>query len=62
MVQFTDEELLEERTGTTHNTSSSAISSCLIKNSQFFDNKANLKMKLHVYAMKTNFEFKVKKS
>ena len=59
---FTEEELLEEPTGTTHNTSSSVVSSCSINNGQLFENKAYLKMKLYVYARKQNFEFKVKKS
>ena len=57
--KFTDEELLGEPTSTTHNTSSSVVSSCLIKNGQLFENKVDLKMKLHVYAMKKNFDFKV---
>ena len=54
--------MLGEPTSTTHNTLSSTISLCSIKNDQLFENKADLKMKLHVYAMKQNFEFKVKKS
>ena len=56
---FPNEELPR---GTTHNTSSSTVSSGMIKVGQLFDNKADLKMKLHVYAMKRNFEFKMKKS
>ena len=48
--------------GTTHNTSSSAISSGSIKIGQLFENKADFKIKLRVYVMKKNFEFKVKKS
>ena len=59
---FSDEELVGEPTGTTHNTLSSAVSLGSIKIGQLFENKVNLKMKLHVYAMKKNFEFKVKKS
>ena len=59
---FPDEELQGKLAGTTHNTSSSIVSSCLIKNGQMFENKAYLKMKLYVYAMKKNFKFKVKKS
>ena len=59
---FPNEELLGEPASTTHNTSSFAISSGLIKIRQLFKNKADLKKKLYVYAMKKNFEFKVKKS
>ena len=55
---FLDEELPGD---TIHNTSSSAVSSNMIKIGQLFENKDDLKMKLHVYAMKRNFEFKVKK-
>ena len=57
---FRDEELLGELTGTTYNTSSSPVTSASIKNGQLFENKVDLKMKLHVYAMKKYFEFKVK--
>ena len=57
---FPDEELQREPGGTTHNTSSSAVSSGSIKIVQLFENKVDLKMKLHVYTMKKNFEFKVK--
>ena len=56
---FPDEEFSG---GTTHNTSSLAISLGAIKIGQLFENKADLKMKLHAYAMKKNFEFKVKNS
>ena len=59
---FPDEELLGEPTSTTQNTSSSIVSSGSIKIKQFFENKADFKIKLHVYAMKKIFEFKVKKS
>ena len=59
---FLYEELQGEPTGTIHNTSSSTVSSGSIKIRQLFENNANLKMKLHVYAMKKNFEFKMKKS
>ncbi|XP_062103123.1 uncharacterized protein LOC133814142 [Humulus lupulus] len=43
-------------------TSSSSINSWEIKEGQIFENKQELKMKLHLYALKKNFEFKVKKS
>ena len=59
---FSDKELQRGPRGTTHNTSSSAVSSRSIKIGQLFENKTDLKMKLHVYGMKKNFEFKVKKS
>ena len=52
---FPDEELPG---GTTHNTSSFVVSSSAIKISQLFENISDLKMKLHVYAMKKKFEFK----
>ena len=58
VLMFPDDELSG---GTTHNTSSSAVSSDTIKIGQLFHNKANSKMKLHVYAMKRNFKFKMKK-
>ena len=58
---FPDEELERGSGGTTHNTSSSAVSSGSIKIGQQFENKADLKMKLYLYAMKKNFEFNVKK-
>ena len=61
-LMFPDEEFLGEPASTTHNTSSSAISSGSIKIKQLFENKVDLKMKLHVYAIKKKFEFKVKKS
>ena len=52
----------EELSGdTTHNTSSSTVSSSTIKISQLFGNKAKLKMKLRVYTTNRNFDFKVKK-
>ena len=59
---FSDEELQGGPKGTAHNTSSPIFSSRSTKIGQLFDNKANLKMKLHVYVVKKNFEFKVKKS
>ena len=59
---FPDEELLGKLAGTTHNTLSSAVSSTSIKIDQLFENKADLKMKLHVYTVKKNLEFKMKKS
>ncbi|XP_062086202.1 uncharacterized protein LOC133792313 [Humulus lupulus] len=43
-------------------TSSSSINSWEIKDGQIFENKQELKMKLHLYALNKNFEFKVKKS
>ncbi|XP_062103698.1 uncharacterized protein LOC133814801 [Humulus lupulus] len=43
-------------------TSSSSINSWEIKEGQIFENKQEVKMKLHLYALKKNFEFKVKKS
>ena len=46
---------------TYNNMSSSTISSRIIKIGQSLENKGDLKLKLHVYAMKRNFEFKVKK-
>ena len=55
---FLDEDLPCD---TPNNTSSSAISSGSIKIGQLFENKGDLKMKLHLYAIKRNFEFKVKK-
>ena len=42
--------------------SSSGVSSSSVKLGQVFENKQDLKTKLHLYAMKNNFEFKVKKS
>ena len=56
---FSDEELPQ---GTFNITSSSVLSSGTIKIGQLFENKGHLKLKLHIYAMKINFEFKVKKS
>ena len=56
---FLDKELPR---GTTHNTSSTIVSSGTIKIVQLFENKGDLKIKLCVYVMKKNFEFKVKKS
>ena len=53
----------EEFPRSTPNTmSSSVVSSGTIKIGQLFENKGDLKLKLHMYAMKNNFEFKVKKS
>ncbi|XP_062103219.1 uncharacterized protein LOC133814247 [Humulus lupulus] len=42
-------------------TSSSSINSWEIKEGQIFENKQELKMKLNLYTLKKNFEFKVKK-
>ena len=53
-----DEELSDN---TSNNTSSSTLSSGTIKIGQLYENKGDLNMNLHVYAMKKNFEFKVKK-
>ena len=41
--------------------SSFTVSSGMIKVGQLYENKGDFNMKLHVYAMKKNFEFKVKK-
>ena len=54
-----DEELSDN---TSNNTSSSTLSSGTIKIGQLYENKGDLKMKLHVYVIKKIFEFKVKKS
>lgn len=43
-------------------TESSGVSQGTVKLGQMFENKLDLKTKLHLYAMKNNFEFKVKKS
>ena len=54
---FSDEKLPR---GIPNNTSSSGVSSRMIKIGHLFESKGHLKMKFHVYAM-NNFEFKVKK-
>ena len=59
---FPDEEMVGKLAGITYNTSSFAVSLGSIKIGQLFENKADLKMKLPVYAIKKNFEFKVEKS
>ena len=54
---FLDEDLSCD---TPNNTLSSVVSSGSIKIGYSFENKGYLKMMLHLYAMKRNFEFKVK--
>ena len=55
---FPDAELPRGQRGTTHNTSSSAVSSGAIKIGQLFENKDDLKMKLHIYTMKKKLKSK----
>ena len=48
--------------GTPNNLSVGSSNSFKITIGQLFENKEDLKLKLHLHAMKSNFEFKVKKS
>ena len=58
---FSDKEVPESTTENSQETSW-GVNSVTIKLGQIFENKEDLKTKLHLYAMKKNFEFKVKKS
>ena len=53
-----DEELPRGSGSTTHNISSSTISLGTIEICQIFENKVDLRMKLHVYAMKKKLSSK----
>ena len=53
-----DEEFPGGPRGITDNTPSSTVSSGAIKIGQLFENKAYLKVKLHVYAIKKNLSSK----
>ncbi|PON94267.1 hypothetical protein TorRG33x02_100050 [Trema orientale] len=48
--------------GTLNNLSAGSFNSVKIMIGQLFENKEDLKLKLHLHAMKSNFGFKMKKS